>query len=423
MRCPDAEASAQRLRSGLALHWGLDEGVTFLNHGSFGATPRVVLEHQSALRAEMEREPVRFMVERLEPLLDEARRRLAGFLGCDAEGLAFVPNATHAVNAVLRSLRFEPGDELLTTSHAYNACRCALEVAAERSGARVVVAEVPFPIDDPGRATEAVLGRVTARTRLALLDHVTSPTALVLPIAEMVRALESRGVLTLVDGAHAPGMVDLDIAGLGAAAYTGNCHKWICAPKGAGFLWVRADLSERVHPVATSHGHNSARTDRSRYHLEFDWTGTDDPTAYLCVPAAIDAMGSLHPDGWDGIRRANRSLALRGRSAICEALGIDAPAPEGMIGSIASIPLPAAPGSQRPGAVYPHALQERLIERWRIQVPIVPFPAWPSRLVRISAQLYNGISEYERLAGALKDELDGERGRAGGAEPEEGSDA
>jgi isopenicillin-N epimerase len=384
-----------------ASHWSLDPQVVFLNHGSFGACPRAVLEAQNALRERMERQPVQFFARDLEGLLDEARAALAAFVGAAANDLAFVPNATAGANAVLRSLDLAAGDELLTTDHVYGACRNALHYVAERSGARVVIAPVPFPLRDPGEVTEAVLAAVTSRTRLALLDHVTSPTGLVLPIAELVRLLDARGVPTLVDGAHALGMLPLDLAAVGAAYYTGNCHKWLCAPKGAGFLHVRRDLQTTVRPLAISHGARLPRTDRSRFLLEFDWTGTQDPTPYLAVPAAIRVMGGMLPGGWDALRDHNRSLALAARRTLCAALDVPLPAPDAMIGSLASIPIadgaPEAPSS----ALYCDPLQDALRQRAAIEVPVIPWPAPPRRLLRISAQLYNVAADYERLARAL----------------------
>jgi len=379
--------------------WILDPDIDFLNHGSFGATPLPVLETQAEIRRQMESEPVRFMQHEREGMLDAATERLASFLGCSASDLGFVTNATSGVNAVLRSLAFEQGDELLVTDHAYNACRNALDYVAARSGASVVVAEVPFPLAGPDDVVSAILEKVTAKTRLALLDHVTSPTALVFPLAEIVAELDARGVDAVVDGAHAPGMVPLDLDAIGAAYYAGNCHKWMCAPKGAGFLHVRADRQADIVPVVVSHGANSPRTDKSRFRLLFDWVGTADPSAALAVPAAIDFMGSLHPEGWPGLMEANHRLTLRGRDHLIDALGIVAPAPDEMLGSMAAVPLRDGLGtldSER------DPLQAELYAA-RFEVPIVPWPTWPQRLLRISAQAYNGPDQYLRLSETLAD--------------------
>jgi len=381
--------------------WTLDPDVVFLNHGSFGASPAAVLEVQQRLRARMERQPVQFFVRDLEGLLDEARGALSAFLGLDPEDLVFVPNATAGVNAVLRSLPFEPGDELLTTNHAYNACRNALVFVAERARARVMVADVPWPLSSAAAVVDAVLERVTPRTRLALLDHVTSPTGLVLPIERLVHELARRGVDTLVDGAHAAGMVALDLRALGAAYYTGNCHKWLCSPKGAGFLHVRRDRRGLVRPIAISHGANSPRTDRSRFWLEFDWTGSDDPTPYLCVPEAIRYLGSLCPGGWVDLRERNRRLALEARRTLCRALAVPPPCPDAMIGALVAVSLPDGSADSPPSPLYGDPLQDLLLTRFGIEVPIVPWPLPPKRLVRVSAQLYNTAADYERLAGAL----------------------
>ena len=382
-------------------HWSLDPSVVFLNHGSFGACPVQVLRYQAELRQRMERQPVQFFVRDLEDLLDEARVALGSFLGAPAQDLAWIPNATTAVNAVLRSLRFEPGDELLTTDHEYNACRNVLEFVARRAGASVVVAHLPFPVAGPEQVFDAVLGRVTTRTRIALLDHVTSQTALVLPIDALVRELRMRGVETLVDGAHAPGMLPLDLAAIGAAWYTGNCHKWVCAPKGAAFLYTRPDMQQQTRPAVISHGANSTRTDRSRYLIEFDWMGTDDPTAILSVPEAIRFMSQLMPGGWAAVRETNHQLALRGRDVLCEVLGVDPPCPDDMIGSLASLPLPDGDGRPGNSPLYADPLQDLLLEKFRIEVPVIPWPAPPQRLIRVSGQVYNCDGDYEQLSRAL----------------------
>jgi isopenicillin-N epimerase len=381
-------------------HWLLDPDITFLNHGSFGAAPRAALEKQSELRARMEREPVRFMVRELEPLLDDARGELAEFIGADAEGVAFVPNATHGVNAVLRSLDLDKFDELLVTTHEYNACRNALEYVAGLSSAKVVVVDIPFPIASPDVVFERVMENVTDRTRLLIIDHVTSQTALIFPIQRIVQELRARGIDTLVDGAHAPGYIPLDMRAIGAAYYAGNLHKWVCAPKGAAFLYVRENRRASVRPSVISHGANSARTDRSRFLIEFDWVGTLDPTAWLSVPTALRTIAALVDGGWPEVMRRNRELALRARDLLCATLHIDRPAPDEMLGAMAAVPLPNGVARDAP-ALYGDPIQDRLLFEHRIEVPFVPWPQPPKRLLRVSAQLYNTIDEYERLAALL----------------------
>ncbi len=356
---------------------------------------------QDQWRTRMEREPVRFLGREIHGHLDEARQRLSEFVGADPRGLVFVPNATTGVNAVLRSLDWKKGQELLVTSHGYNACRNVAEFVTERGGGRVVVADVPFPIQSSSQVTEAVLAAVTEKTRLVLIDHITSPTALVYPVAELVEALHAREITVMIDGAHAPGMLDLDLEALGADYYTGNCHKWLCAPKGAAFLWAREDRRDGLRPTTISHGANTPREGYSRMQDEFDWGGTDDPTAFLSVPAAIDFLDSLLPGGWDAVRRHNHELCVAGRDLVLEALGQEAPAPASMLGSIASIPLPPGDPSLKLGAFDVDPDQTRLFEDQHIEVPIFPWPAAPQRLLRVSAQLYNDIEDMRALASAL----------------------
>ncbi len=389
--------------SPLHARWTLDPGVRFLNHGSFGACPREVLDAQAEWRARMEREPVLFLARELQGRLDQVRAELAGFVGAEAQDLAFVPNATTAVNAVLRSLGLSASDELLITDQGYSACSNAARYVAERSGARVAVARIPFPVSSPDAVVESVLAALTPRTRLALVDHVTSPTGLVLPIERLVREIRERGVAVLVDGAHAPGMVPLSIAALGCDFYTGNLHKWVCAPKGAAFLWVRRELQPSIRPVVISHGASAPLDGRSRFQVEFDWVGTDDPTAVLSVPVALRTMGSLFPGGWDELRARNRALALQARRVLCQTLHIEPPSPDTMIGSLAAVPLPD--GDAAAPMAAPDPLQRALFERHRIEVPLHPWPAPPRRLLRIAAQAYNDLEDYRALADALATEL------------------
>lgn len=396
--------------------------MVFLNHGSFGSCPCWVLEQQRAIADRLEREPIRFIVEDLEAMLDRARTKLARFVNADPRGVVFVTNATAGVNAVVRSLAFRPGDELLTSNHEYNACNNALRFAAERSGAKVVSVDLPFPLPSVDAVANAILGAVTPRTRLALISHVTSPTGLVLPVERLVAELNRRGVESLVDGAHAPGMFPLDIRSINPTYYTGNCHKWLCSPKGAGFLYVREDRRADVRPCVISHGANSPRTDRSRYWLEFDYAGTTDFSAWLSVPLAIEYMDSLHPRGWTGVFEHNRSLALRGRELLCRELGAEPGAPAEMIGTLASVEIPARPASAPvPATRYHDPLQDRLIAR-RVQAPLYPFsgprpgspalPDRPRRLLRIACQMYNSIEQIAFLARVVKEELATERAGA-----------
>jgi isopenicillin-N epimerase len=382
--------------------WNLDPDVAFLNHGSFGACPRAVLEHQAMLRDRMESNPIRFMHRELESELDGARAALGAFVHAEPDDIVFLPNATTGVNAVLRSLRLAPGDELLTTTHVYGACYNALQFVAGNAGARVVVAPVPFPVAAESDVFDAILARVTTRTRLLLIDHITSPTALIFPVAKLVAELDARGIDTLVDGAHAPGMLPIDIAALGAAYYAANCHKWLFAPKGAAFLHVRRDRQANIRPLVISHGATSPRKDRSRFRLEFDWMGTDDPTAFLAVPAAIRFLEGLFPGGARELYARNHALALAARAALCKALSVPAAAPDDMIGAMASLPLPDA----APGVDFPDdPLQRALWEKHRIEVPTFPWPSWPNRCLRITAQAYNSLAQYETLGRVLAAEL------------------
>ncbi len=383
-------------------HWSLDPDVAFLNHGSFGACPIPVLEAQTRLRDRLERGPVQFLLRELDELATSALAETATFVGVDPDDLVFVPNATTGVNTILRSLSFQAGDELLTTSHEYNACRNAMEFVAGRSGARVVAVDVPFPIGSSDEVVERLLDGTSDRTRVAVIDHITSLTGMVMPIARIVGALAERGIDTLVDGAHGPGMVPLDITGIAPAYYTGNCHKWLCAPKGAAILYVRRDLQPLIRPLAISHDANSTRTDASRFQLEFGWTGTVDPTSYLCIPESIRFMGSLLPGGWPVLMERNRELALRARGLLCDALGVAPPCPDEMIGTLASVPLGPGTFHFETTALAFDDLDTVLREEYGFEVPVLAYPEGPSSIIRVAAQIYNSLGQYAALADTLK---------------------
>jgi isopenicillin-N epimerase len=397
--------------SPFAAHWRLDPSVVFLNHGSFGAVPRVVCQRQRELQDLLQSEPIRFFVELLEPMLDDARRDIAPFLGCPADDFAFVHNATTGVNAVIRSLTFSPGDEILTSGHEYNACNNVVRWAEQRWGIKPVFAEFSYPIRAADQVTDAFLSRVTPRTKLVLISHITSPTAIIQPIDTIVAEMNRRGIDTLVDTAHGPGMLPMNVAGIGgsggggAAYVTGNFHKWCCAPNGAAFLYVRSDRQHLIRPTVISHGANSPRTDRSRFRLEFDYLGTEDPSPWLCVPDAIRFGAGLLPGGWDELRARNRKLAMDARDLLCRTFNVEPPAPDDMIGTMACVRLPDRSPKEPAPVKYHDPLHEALLRNHKIQVPIIPFPAPPTRYVRVAAHMYNSMEQYEYLAAALKEEL------------------
>jgi isopenicillin-N epimerase len=388
------------LHATFSQHFSLDPNVIYLNHGAFGACPRVVQEAQLEIRARLERNPVHFFLRELERLLDDTRAVLGPFLGARPEDLAFVPNATAGVNSVLAALELGPGAEIIINDHTYPACRNAVQYWAGRRAQQVRIAKIPFPIASPEELSQAILAQVSPKTRLVLLDHVTSPSGLIAPVESLVRTLHERGIDTLIDGAHGPGMLPLDLEQLGAAYYTGNLHKWICAPKGAAFLWVRRDRQALIHPLVISHGWAIPRSDRSRFLLEFDWPGSFDPSAVLSVPTALSFLSGLFAGGFPALYAHNHALALKGRDTLCAALGTRPPCPDSMLGSLAVALFPEV----TPQVPTPNALYDALVARG-IEVPIVPLPGYPSGFVRIAAQVYNSESEFAVLGQALREEL------------------
>jgi len=366
--------------------WNLDRDFLTLNHGSYGATPRVVLAEQDRWRKLMESQPTRFFFLELPGALREAAGRLASFVGAKAEDVAFVPNATTGCNAVLRSLRLQPGDEVLHVSHVYNAVRNTILHLAEQAGATVAAAEVPFPRPQAETILRNIEQAITRRTRIAVIDHITSPSGLVLPIADIVRACHAAGVPILVDGAHGAGQVPLDLPTLDPDWYVGTCHKWLSAPKGCGFLYARADRRAELHPVTISHGYGQGFT------AEFDWTGTTDPSAYLALPAAIKFFERL---GGVALMARNRALVAEAVAMLATELGTETGAAPEMIGSMASVRLPIELQSTRSEAVR----VRRALQAAKVDSPVHPLAGgiW----LRLSAYAYNDFGDYERLAKLL----------------------
>ncbi len=404
--------------SPLARHWMLDPEVVFLNNGSFGACSRAVMAARAAVLERSEREPIEFLVNDYWAMMDRSRESLGRVVKTAAENIVFLPNATHAVATILANLRLEAGDELIVNAQEYSACLANFERAAERAGARLVYARIPFPALNEEAVVEAVVSVASKRTRLCLLSHVTSPTAIVMPVTKIVKRLRERGVETLVDGAHAPGYCEVDIDGLGAAYYTANCHKWLGSPRGSAFLAVRKDLQATFRPLVLSVFTRKPRTDRSFYNLEFDYVGTQDYSPAICIADAIEHVPSLIDGAWEDVRARNRALALEARDLLCGRLGVEPSVADGMIGAMATIELPEhEPERQRGLAARPtryhDALQDRLVGVHRVQVPVMSLAgadgARPKRMFRISCQLYNSLEQYAYLADALVAELKRER--------------
>ena len=387
-----------------AKHWSLEPSRLFLNHGSFGACPNFVIEEQRKWQDLMEREPVRFFEELMPDLLLKSREALGTFLNCSPEDLAFVSNATSGVNTILRSLHFEQGDEILVPNHAYQACRNSIDFVAKRWGANVVEVAIPFPIDGPETVVELMKSACSERTKLVMIDTVTSPTGLRMPFEVLTEFFEGKGVEVLLDAAHGIGMIPLDLGQLGASYVTSNCHKWLCAPKGSAFLYVREDKQSKIQPLTISHGHTFPLGDTTRFRHEFDWTGTQDISGWCSIPAVIEGMVDLIDGGWNSIMQHNHDLTIQGRNVLCERLGIQPPCPDEMVACISTIQLPGnIPEKEK--MHEPDPLHHILSEKYNIQVPVWSWPSPEGRYLRISAQLYNSIEQYERLADALVNEL------------------
>jgi isopenicillin-N epimerase len=373
--------------------WMLDPAVSFLNHGSFGARLRSVVEAQEEWRRRFEARPVEFLDREAIALHDDAKRAVGTFLGMSPERFGFITNATDGVNAVLRSIRIEPGDELVTINHAYPAVRCAMRFFAERAGARYIEAIVPTPVRAPESIVESIASILSDRTHLVIVDEITSPTALRLPVQRILELCDDRGIDVLIDGAHAPGMLEVDVESLNPAYYTGNLHKWIGAPPGAAFLWVRDDRIGEIHPTVISLKLGEGFVE------EFRWQGTRDISPWLAAVDAINAMDELlGEESWPRIRAHNHAMATWAQHLLARAWEVEPISPRdgSMLGSMCAVPLP----ERARRFESKEALQARIRDEHRIEAPVTECgDRW---FIRASCQVYNTADEYERLAGAVR---------------------
>ncbi len=375
----------------------LDPDIVFLNHGSFGACPAEVFETYQRWQRELERNPVEFLGRRSAGLLHNARERLAALLGARAADLVFVPNATTGVNIVARSLQLQPGDEVLATDHEYGACDATWQRACQEAGAHYRRVAIPLPYDAQAWADQ-VMNAVGPRTRAIFASHITSTTALIFPVAELCGRARQAGIATLIDGAHAPGHVAVDLRSIGADFYTGNCHKWLCAPKGSAFLHVRPERQAAIDATVVSWGYVAEGTGGG--HTGFDaytgvtplerrlqWQGTRDIAAYLAVSAAIDFQARHDWPSWQARCHALACETLhrmRGRN------GLPPAAPDSAYGQMVTMPVSATDGE---------ALRRWLFEQHRIEVPVTMHGG--AVFVRLSVQVYNSQADLDALIHAL----------------------
>lgn len=379
----------------VASQWMLRPDIAFLNHGSFGAVPRKVFDAQTEWRRWIEAEPVELLARRGLELLDAAKQPVGQFLHMAASDFGFVTNATEGVNAVLRSLARQDErdrrDELLTTNHVYNAVRKAMQFVAERDGFSYREIDVPLPVASSDEIADRVIRGLSNRTRLLVIDHVTSPTALIFPVGKITAECNRRGIDVLIDGAHAPGMLDLEVPATGAAYYAGNLHKWCCCPKGSGFLWAREDRRRSVHPLIISHNLN---TDFAQ---EFGWQGTRDVSAWLTIPAALEFMSGL---GWEKVRANNHALATWAHRFLATKLNqkLLSPLDGALLGSMATVQLPPPLNGLTETEIKP--LQRRLHDQFKIEMPLM---FWGGKhYLRVACQMYNRSQDIERAADAVE---------------------
>ncbi len=369
----------------------LDPSVTFLNHGSFGACPRPVFERYQAWQRELERQPVEFLGRRQRELLESARADLATYLHTATDNVVFQPNVTTALNVVARSLPLEPGDEILATDHEYGALERTWSFVTEHRQAVLKVQKLPKPFTDSEEIVASVWSGVTPKTKVLFISHITSPTAVRLPIEPLIARAQEAGIWTVVDGAHAPGQIELDLPALGVDFYGGNCHKWLSSAKGAGFLYVRPELQDLIEPLVISWGWHPRDPWWTPFTDAIQRQATMDISAYLSVPAAIEFQRERD---WPRVRQECHELVRLARAGIQELTGVEPLVPDDRrsFAQMAVLPLPAGTDAEQ--------LKSRLYDEYRIEIPATRWGETPC--LRVSVQGYNTRADIDRLLAAVR---------------------
>ncbi len=379
----------------------IEKGFTGLNHGSYGAVPKAIMEYQYSLMNRMESLTTRFFTRELPHLLEESLETLCNFINSPYESTVFIKNATTAANAVLKSVNFANNDEVVTTNLIYASCRKALDHITSQKGVKVHKVEIPFPANDNTTIFNKVMEKVNERTKLIFIDHITSETATIMPVEMIIEAASKRGIEVFVDGAHAPGMIPLDISKLKPDYYTGNCHKWLYTPKGSAFLYVNPQKFDQMVPTVISNHYNDGKTPAQRFRNSFDWSATMDYSGYACVGKTIEYLEKEVEGGWKEIRKRNHALALKGRDILTDMLNLSPTVPDQMTGSIVTMKLGSK--SLKDPKTGLDIVQIELLDKYKIEALITTLYPTDERIIRISAALYNNEEGYVKLGKALKE--------------------
>ena len=369
----------------------LDPDITFLNHGSFGACAKPVYENLLNWQMQMEWEPVHFFEETIFDALKKSRQILGKYINCPADDMVYFPNPTTAINAAARSLKLEPEDEVLSTNHIYGALDRTWKYICNKNEAKFVKADIPFPIQSKDEFLIRFFKAITSKTRVIFLSHITSMTAMIFPVEEVVEFARKNNILSIIDGAHVPGHIPLNIHTLNPDIYTGACHKWMCSPKGTSFLYVKKEMQENIHPLVVSWGWESENPSDSQFLDWHEWQGTRDMSAFLTIPTSVKFMDD---NDWPNVSRKCREMVIQTRNQLLNYLKISPPCPDDWLGQMASIPMPFNDAFE---------IKNVLLNKYHIQVPIF---TWEGKVyLRYSIQAYNSESDLEKLLSAIKELL------------------